>query len=189
LESNTGLTLSSLRKIRKVFDSPFTTHVLQVPRVGDSDLAIVGSTTSLVPRLTFAILDVTFSPDALCLSEAGGPVRCLNLETANERWRYLPPAGTHVVGLSYQSDQSFYGVQWPYESGGPVTLLQFSQSTGDIRNVCDLKSFPDAFSFGQGIVLVSSGDVVSMPTGSVVRHLSFPMEDYPDGESKDEAGL
>ena len=183
LDAHTGLTLGSLRKIREVFDSPFTTHELQVPHVRDGDLIIAGSTKLLVPRLTFAILDAAFTPDALCLSEASGPVRCVDLGTAKERWRYTPPAGNHVLGLSYQTDQSFYGVQWAYESGGPVMLLQFAQSTGDARNVCDLKSFPDAFAFGHGYVLVSSGDVVSLPTGSIVRHLAFPMKNYPDGES------
>jgi hypothetical protein len=140
-----------------------------------------------VPRITFAILDATFSPDALCLSETNGPVRCLDLKTAEERWRYLPPSGSHVLGLSYQADQSFYGVQWAYKSGGPVMLLQFSQSTGAARNVCILKSFPDAFAFGGGNVLASSGDVVSLPTGSIVRQLLFPMKDYPDQGSKVEA--
>jgi hypothetical protein len=184
LDTHTGLTLDSLRKVREVFDSPFTTHLLHVPQ---GDYVIVGSTRVRVPRITFAILDVTFSPDALCLSEANGPVRCLDLKAAEERWRYLPPSGSHVLGLSYQADQSFYGVQWAYESGGPVMLLQFSQSTGVARNICILKSFPDAFGFGSGNVVASSGDVVSLPTGSIVRQLLFPMKDYPDRESAVEA--
>jgi hypothetical protein len=155
--------------------------------VPQCDYVIVGSTKLRVPRITSAILDATFSPDALCLSEAAtfrsearGPVRCLDLKTAEERWRYLPPLGSHVLGLSYQADQSFYGVQWSYESGGPVMLIQLSQSTGALRNVCILNSFPDAFCFAHGNVLVSSGDVVSLPAGSVVRRLAFPMTDYPD---------
>jgi WD40 repeat protein len=193
LDAHTGLTLGSLRKVREVFDSPFTSHVLHVLQC---DYVIVGSTKLRVPRITSAILDATFSPDALCLSEAatfrseaGGPVRCLDLKTAEERWRYLPPSGSHVLGLSYQADQSFYGVQWSYESGGPVMLIQLSQSTGAVRNVCILNSFPDAFCFGHGNVLVSSGDVVSLPIGSVVRRLAFPMTDYPDPEPAVELGV
>jgi hypothetical protein len=183
LDINTGLTLGSLRTICNVFDSPFTQHVLQETLEPNRDLAIVGSTTLLVPRSTFAILDATFSPDALCLSEAGGPVRCLNLETGKERWRYQPPAGNHVLRLSYQADQSFYGVQWAYERGGPKLLLRFSQSTGAARNVCDLNTFPHAFGFGHEEVLLSSGDVVSLLTGAITRKLAFPMEDYPAPES------
>ena len=86
LDINTGLTIGSLRTICDVFDSPFTQHVLQEPRGRDRGLAIVGSTTLLVPRSTCAILDATFSPDALCLSEAGGPVRCVNSPPPNRRW-------------------------------------------------------------------------------------------------------
>jgi hypothetical protein len=192
LDAHTGLTLGSLRKIREVFDSPFTTHLLHVPQ---GDYVIVNSAELRVPRITSAILDATFSPDALCLSEAatfrsevGGPVRCLDLKTAEERWRYQPPLGSHVLRLSYQADQSFYGVQWSYQSGGPVMLIQLSQSTGAVRNVCNLNSLPDAFCFAHGNVLVSSGDVVSLPTGSIVRRLAFPMTDYPDPEATVEAG-
>jgi WD40 repeat protein len=192
LDAHTGLTLGSLRKIREVFDSPFTTHLLHVPQ---GDYVIVNSAELRVPRITSAILDATFSPDALCLSEAatfrsevGGPVRCLDLKTAEERWRYQPPLGSHVLRLSYQADQSFYGVQWSYQSGGPVMLIQLSQSTGAVRNVCNLNSLPDAFCFAHGNVLVSSGDVVSLPTGSIVRRTAFPMTDYPDPEATVEAG-
>ena len=186
MDANTGLTLGSLKTVRKVFDSPFTTHLFHVQH---GDFFIVGSTKLRVPPLTFAILDATFSPDALCLSEAAGPVRCLDLGTAKERWRYIPPSGNHVLGLSYQADQSFYGVQWAYEHGGPVMLLQFSQSTGVVRDVCTLNSFPDAFGFGCGNVLVSSGDVVSLSTGSIVRRLAFPTKEYPDKESNGEAAV
>ena len=191
LDAHTGLTLGSLRRIREVFDSPFTTHLLHVPQ---GDYVIVSSTKLRVPRITSGILDATFSPDALCLSEAaefrskaGGPVRCLDLKTAEERWRYLPPLGSHVLRLSYQADQLFYGVQWSFERGGPVMLIQFSQSTGAVRHVCSLNSFPDAFCFGNGNVLVSSGDVVALSTGSIVRRLAFPMKDYPDPEVTTEA--
>jgi len=188
LDINTGSTLGSLRTICDVFDSPFTQHVLQEPRERDRNLAIVGSATLLVPRSSFAILDATFSPDALCLSEANGPVRCLNLDTGKERWRYQPPAGNHVLRLSYQADQSFYGVQWAYERGGPKLLLRFSQSTGDARSICDLNTFPDAFDFGHEELLLSSGDVVSLVTGAIIRQLAFPMKDYPDPESMVDAG-
>ena len=187
LDAHSGLTLGSLRTIQDVYDSLFTAHQLRERR-GDLIL-IQDSFKRRVPRLTFAILDATFSPDALCLSDAGGPVRCLDLGTAEEKWRYAPQAGCHVLGLSYQADQSFYGVEWPYGRGGPKTLLRLSQGSGAVKNVCTLNTYPDAFGFGQGNVLASSGDVVSLLTGSIVRRLAFPLENYPDEESNDEANL
>ncbi len=187
LDFHTGVTLDSFRTISDVFDSPFTTHMLQVPHVRHGYFVVAGSTKLHMPQLSCGILDVAFSPDALCLSEANGPVRCVDLGTAKERWRYLPPSGSHILGLSYQADHSFYGVEWAYERGGPVLLLQFSESEGTVRNVCNLNSFADAFGFGQGEILLSSGDVVSLLTGSIIRQLAFPMKNYPDPESTLEA--
>lgn len=96
LDARTGLTVESLRTIQKVFDSPFTTDLLYVRR---RDFVLTGSTKMCIPRLTFAMLDATFSPDALCLSEASGPVRCLDTKTTEEKWRYVPPSGSHVLGF------------------------------------------------------------------------------------------
>ena len=71
-----------------------------------------------MPKLSFAVLDAAFSPDALCLTEAAGVVRCVDLELGIERWRYVPPKSHHLIFLSYNhADHSFYGTQWMYESG------------------------------------------------------------------------
>ena len=67
-------------------------------------------------------------------------------------------------------------------------LLRISQSTGAARNICDLNTFPDALDFGHEEVLLSSGDVVSLFTGAIIRQLVFPMKDYPDPESTADAG-
>jgi hypothetical protein len=135
-----------------------------------------------VPRLTFGMLDATYGPDSLCLSETGGPVRCLDNECGRERWRYMPPADHHVLAVSYQADRSFYCVQWDYERGGPVELIRLSHDDGACAGVCSLNTFADACSFGIGVILTSSGDVVSLWEGSFIRRFAFPRCEYPDPE-------
>jgi hypothetical protein len=58
-----------------------------------AEFSIEGANSARVPRLTFAMLDAAFNRDTLCLTEATGPVRCLDCDTASERWRYQPPRG------------------------------------------------------------------------------------------------
>jgi hypothetical protein len=162
-----------------VVDSRFSAHRLQIRR---GDFQIVGSKSISVPRLTFGMLDATYGPDSLCLSETGGPVRCLDNECGRERWRYMPPADHHVLAVSYQADRSFYCVQWDYERGGPVELIRLSHDDGACAGVCSLNTFADACSFGIGVILTSSGDVVSLWEGSFIRRFAFPRCEYPDPE-------
>jgi hypothetical protein len=177
LDAGTGETLASLRAVQDVVESPYSNHFLQLHR---NDFSIEGSKGIRVPRLTFAMLDATFTADALCLSEATGPVRCLDCETGSERWRYQPPAGHHVLRISSQGDESIYGVQWGYEHGGSVTLIRLARDSGECAEICRLNSFPDACGFGAGVIVTSSGDVVSLPNGETLRHLVFPQRDYPE---------
>jgi hypothetical protein len=179
LDAKTGSTVETLRGILDAFDSPLSPHRLHIRK---TDFQIIGSRTIRVPKLTFGLLDAGFGPDSLCLSEAGGPVRCLDLEGGNERWRYVPPADHHVLELSSQAGEFFYGVQWEYEHGGPVTLIRLSRESGACSTVCHLHSYPDACSFGPGVIVTSSGDVVSLSDGSVIRPLVFPTSEYPDPE-------
>jgi hypothetical protein len=176
LAARTGETLDSIRAVQDVVESPYSNRSLQLRR---TDFLLDGIRNIRIPRLTFAMLDATFTPQALCLTEAGGPVRCLDRETGSERWRYQPPAGHHVLRISSQGDESIYGVQWGYERGGPVNLIRFSDKR-ECTEVCQLSTFPDACCFGAGVVVTASGDVVSLPNGDILRHLPFPQCDYPD---------
>jgi len=177
LDARTGLTLATIRAVQDVVESPYSDHSLQLRR---AEFSIEGAKSIRVPRLTFGMLDAAFSPDALCLTEAGGPVRCLDCDTASERWRYQPPHSHHVLRISSQADQSFYGVQWGYEHGGSVTLIRLSHDHGAFTEVCCLNSFPDACCFGADVVVTSAGDVVSLSQGKILRQLAFPQRDYPE---------
>ena len=158
-------------------DSSYSDHVLQVRR---TRFSIADSKSIRVPKVTFGLLDAAFGPDAVCLSEAGGPVRCLDCDTASERWRYQPPQGRHAIAISSQADRCFYGVQWPYEHEGSATLIRLSGDSGAVTEVCRLNSFPLGSCFGDGVVITSAGDVVSLPDGKTLWQMAFPQRDYPD---------
>jgi hypothetical protein len=177
LDASTGATLSSLRAVQDVIESPFSAHRLERRR---GDFRIVGDKTVRVAHTTFGLLDAAFGTDAVCLTEAGGPVRCLDCGAGNERWRYQPPAGHHVLTISHQADGCFYGVQWEYEHGSSMKLIRLAPESGHMTEICNLKTSPDAFSFGAGELITSSGDVISLTEGTILRHLDFPQREYPD---------
>jgi hypothetical protein len=188
LDSRTGETLTVLRNVEQVFDSPFASHHVEARR----DTFLLKSATEFrLPRLTFAVLDATFSPNAFCVSESRGPVRCINCVSGDERWRYVPPSGSHVVRLFYsEGDHCFFGVEWPYEYGGPAVLVRrISQETGSSTEVCRLDSFPFDWCSHADVVVSALGDVASLKGGTISKRLAFPQcgtqtDQHPNSTSR-----
>ena len=179
LDARTGLTLESLVGVKKVFDSPHGNCLLLETR--HRGFVVKGATEVRVPNLSFALLDAAFSPKMLCLSEAGGPVRCLDCHSGVELWRYEPPRDTHVLRLQYRpTDERFYGVQWEYQQGRSRTLFRLGTEAGHYEEICGLSSWEEEFCMDGDALITSSGDVISLPSGAVAGHLAFPQKDYPE---------
>ena len=114
---------------------------------------IRGAKDSRLPNLSFALLDAAFGPDRLCLSEAGGPVRCVDCRSGSEIWRYVPPKETHtyfacVIGqqtaifmassgsISAGRPEPYFALQAEsvgtrsYASSGPPVTRSFVRTVG-----------------------------------------------------------
>ncbi len=174
LDTGTGLILAKLRGVNEVVESPYFTDLVLQSR-GRAFFLIADHKAKEVPRLSFSMSDAVFSSDALCLAEYTGPVRCIDCESGEERWRYLPPRGFHVIALSHQVDQAFYGYLFGYESP-EAALLRFSPDNGTCAEVCryDL-SKRHGGDFGQGVFIAGNGDVLSLLDGRVVREMPFSL--------------
>ena len=189
LDARTGATLAALRAVQDIVESPSSDHRLEVHAAG---FVIRGIRDLRIPRLTFALLDAAFSLDGLCLSEAAdylnntpGSVRCIECDTGDERWRYEPTDGSHVLRVSYShADNCFYGVQRDCERGGPVILVRISEASGASTEVCRLNSFPDGCCFASAVIVTSAGVVVSLSEGRALKQLAFPQREYPDPRVK-----
>jgi len=179
LDAHTGATVNTLTGVKKTFDSPFSNLLLLETR--SRGFRIKGSRDLSIPSETFALLDVAFGPDVLCLSEAGGPVRCLDCHSGVEQWRYRPPSNTHVLRLGYRpADSCFYGVQWEYERGTSRTLFRFRHGSERYEEICHLQSWDEDFFSDADALITSDGNVISVATGEIIRRLAFPQKDYPD---------
>ncbi|HMH15762.1 MAG TPA: hypothetical protein VK578_21860 [Edaphobacter sp.] len=100
-----------------------------------------------------------------------------------------------MIKVSYQTDQSFYGLLFGYEV--PETaLIRFSPDQGactEVGRYSLLKRYGGVRygggDFGDGAFVTGTGHVVSLADGQVLRHLAFPgvVEPYPP--SPDAEGL
>jgi hypothetical protein len=178
LNAGTGATLDALAGLEDVLDSPHSKQLLLETRT--RGFLIKGPNDFRVPRLTLGLLDAVFSPGALCLSEAAGPVRCLDCHTAEERWRYEPPKGTHVLRLTYRpTDRYFYGVEREYERGSSRRLLRFAADSGECEQICQLSSWEEEFCLGSDAIVTSNGEVICVAEGNIINRLAFPQTEYP----------
>lgn len=134
-----------------------------------------------VSRLSFAVLGTAFSPDCVFLTESGGSVRCVDCVQRNERWRFDPPDGSHVLSLHWSKlEQSAYGVLWHYERGLFRYLVRFDSNHGRVEKLCELHSWDEAFVDLRHELITSHGDIIDLSTGQAVDKVPFPQMEYPD---------
>ena len=170
LDGETGAIVGKYPRIERLFSSRFHDLELRGPaRANQLQICrALGSTVAMFERATFAILDADFSSDRVCLSESGGPVRCIATEDGREIWRHVPRAGTHILTLAYsKANGDFYGVRWPYVRGGSKTLVRFDYHTGKATVVARLGRFALAVFSSYGDRLITSeGDVIDVASGT-----------------------
>ncbi|WP_457618860.1 hypothetical protein [Lutibacter sp.] len=169
-----GETVRKIKGAVALYDSPYDRVKFldgTRPQVLEED----GHRRFYVERTTFAFLDVAFAPGLLCVSEAGGPVRCIDLLTGHEQWRYDPPSGTHLLSLSYCDEgYCFLGIEWSFEKGGTKRMLRLSYDEGIVLGSFDV-GMPGGCTFAlDGKVLVTSdGKIFDTTTGKVVAEVSI----------------
>jgi len=179
VDALTGSTTEVLRQIDHYIEGP-NGHALTVPSPGLTYL-LRSEHEVAIPKLTFALLDVAFGPDRLCITESTGPVRCLAYLTGAEHWRYKPAEGSHVLKLHYNRlDGFFYGVVWHYEKGQFRYLARFDTKTGQPTRLRNLKSWDEVFSEATQQCVTSSGEIIDLSTGEIAGELAFPLKEYPD---------
>lgn len=161
IDINTGETKRQIRGAQALYESSFD-RVQVLDTAHPHAIGEDGNRLFTIDRVTFAFLDVGFAPGAIVVSESGGPVRCIDNLTGAERWRYTPKNGSHVLELGFRlGDASVLGVEWPFEKGGPKTLVSWALSDGKVRNR-QILGQPEGCCFGLegSVVVFSDGSIL-----------------------------
>lgn len=177
LELSSGITVARYRATNRITESPsapirFFDKSHPKPELCSSDGHILGR----IERMTFAFLNTAFGPGFVLLSDSGGPVRCIDIKTMAPRWTYVPPAGSHVLTLSFNSlDSNCYGVEWPYQNGGSKRIVRFKTENGQAHFVAEIgDSAIEAFcKFGSRLV-TWDGSIFDVASGKPIAKLGFP---------------
>lgn len=154
LDNNTGETIETWRGVRRKYISPYDRNIYLL------DAVKLKLHTSRKPtpieRRTFAILDVTFSQQAIYLTESTGPLRAIDLE-GSLIWEYVPERGSHFLRIGYNEfTGTLFGVLWRYEKGGPSILVEIDSQTGQPMNELVLGNLAEAEFGCRGSRLITS---------------------------------
>lgn len=175
LALDTGEVTRALRGVRWVVESPFSPRFFvdqNCPAVTDETF----ETLVVVPRTTFAFLDMAFAPHSFAVAESGGPVTCVDLESGRKLWAHDPIGGVHCLALTYCEHLGvFAGVLWPFENGGPKELVIFDGrgSPTVLKNLGE-SSWDERFCQRGSNLLTSDGSVISLTSGLVTHVLPTP---------------
>ena len=176
LDLRTGETTSAVPAASAMYQSKFDpVHFLDgaVPQLVDNRDERV-----MVPRTTFAFLDVVFAPGRVCTSESGGPVRCFDVRSGQELWRYQPAPEHHVLRLGYhESTSCVLGIERQYVSSDrSKQLVRLSLQDGSLVDSLDIGSTWSAcFALAGDVLVTTNGTVCSTTDGAVI-----PIEQIAD---------
>jgi hypothetical protein len=176
LNTQTGKSGKSLRGVRECVESPFAA-VRFLERSRDRDYAIAGpeGPIATIPRCSFAVLSVAFSKSHVCVSEAGGPVRALDLSSGSELWKHRPVKGTHFLRVAFvERADTFVGVTWPFERGGTMCLQRF-EPDGSATVLGEIETAPAlAFASRGEALITAAGPVYDTVSGRQIGSMPFP---------------
>jgi WD40 repeat protein len=173
LNAETGKSGRTLREVRGAWESPYTA-VRFIARTRDYAIADPEGPLASIPRVSFGVLSVAFSGSLVCVSEAGGPVRALDLSSGAERWRHTPK-GTHFLRVAYvDSAGAFVGVSWPFERGGAMLLQRFEPDGRAVVIAEIVQTAVMEFASKGEHLVTSAGIVYESLRGGRVDSLPFP---------------
>lgn len=166
LSLDDGSVVERIRGVGRVVESPFDRLVF-LDRYHPVVATLERKPLFAVPRTTFAFLGVAFGPRQLVLSEAVGPVRCVELGSGRVAWVHRPPEGVHCVDLAYCGRaEAFVGVLRLIAHGDSRQLVRFNDD-GSVVVMKDLGR-PAAQCFGQAgaSLLTTEGRLIEIPSGN-----------------------
>jgi hypothetical protein len=132
-----------------------------------------------------ALLDATFSPHSVCLSESRGSVRCVSCVDGKQQWTFDPGAESNVPHVHFAPRlNAFFGVLRHLNNKHNRRLLRFDVTSGACEQVCDLgvHAWDVAFLDVTDQLVSTSGEIRNLSDGELAGRLAFPQREYHPAE-------
>jgi hypothetical protein len=179
LDVNSGETLEVFKGLKRVIEGPYGDRLDVPPR--DAPFRLLSRRREIeILQCGIGLLDAQFSPEAVCLAEARGPVRCVGCSGGGEQWRFDPGASRHVLRLHYSEGiNAFFGILRGLVKDEGRYLLRFDARDGTCEQICKLESWEQVFIESSDQIVTASGEIRELSDGALVGRLPFPVKEYP----------
>ncbi|MEQ8154374.1 MAG: hypothetical protein ABRQ25_05760 [Clostridiaceae bacterium] len=173
IDVRTGETIEKLRGVRRKVVSHYN-DVYMIERINYEIYKNDNKRIGYIRMESFAALDIVWGENILFISEVGGSIRAISLDSTKELWRYTPSAGSHFLNLGYNSDLNYlYGICFPYKETGTKILYCFDSATGDIINSIAIKElgYDSKLSKEGNKLITSSGYVYDLNGVEIIKNV------------------
>jgi len=169
LDLHTGNTIDKIRDARAVYQSECD----DVSFIEGSRSRLIDMSGQLITHIkntSFAYLDVTFAPGKVCHSEAAGPVRCIDIQTGKELWRYQPDSGNHILKLGYDTqNHQFVGIEYNYQEAESKVLIRWSEEDGILHSRKKIGTPSDCcFALSGGVLVTTDAQFLDSASANPV---------------------
>ncbi|MBC7855051.1 MAG: hypothetical protein IAF94_16590 [Pirellulaceae bacterium] len=171
----TGKSKSLLRGVHELWESPYQAIRLFEKKSGyqvvrDEDQTVVAK----MPRLSFATLDVCFTPSTVLISESREAVRCFDTQCGRQLWRHDPPSDSHYILLAFAPAlEKFFGLQWNPRRGGDYELFSFDPVSGRPAHISSVVGDDAVFCLDGTAIVTREGRMISVEDGMKMGRLDF----------------
>lgn len=173
--AKTGRTIERPRGVETVYTSPFSRHVIASARTLEVHSPF-GTKIGKIERTTFAVSDCCFSDSEILITESGGSVRCIDLDSLELLWTHKPKPSSHFVHLCFsQALRCFVGIWFSNDSRDPVRIVHFERGTGTVLRELPLSGPANQkFCLAGSMVFTQDSRLISVETGEVMREFGHP---------------
>lgn len=174
IDVTTGKATGRINRTKAVYPSQFGHRDLMVKK---DSYVIRGKPEVQLPNYSLGLYAVAFSADSLCLSDGSG-THCIDLASSKTNW-HRPDLILSACAFNL-SDGSFHGVSLASTASSQRVLTKLPGTLEKQKPVLLTHTWDSSFTASGEHLVTSDGDVFETQTGALIRHLEFPLRDYPD---------
>lgn len=172
IDLETGEDIQILKGVYKYYESRY--HELNAFALGKR-ISITERNSSkekvIIKNQSFAVLDISFTPSSILISESAMPLRNYDIYSGKLLWQLDIREGFHFVKIAYcEHLKKVIGISWNYNGGDENKITYINPETGHIeKEILIGRSSEFEFLYNGDMLITSDLNLIDISTQSIVQ--------------------